>query len=92
MEHNMNKFFIIPTVLALSVVSSCSSEPTTLPPGEYTSTHKSTNAQGTESKVETNTKVYYDQNGNKRAIQEKETSKDPEGLLNKSTTKTTKTY
>ena len=79
-------------VLAVLSVSACAMYPTTLPPGEYEHTEKSTNARGTETEQSTKTKVYYDAEGNKRAVQEIETERDPEGLFNKETTKTTKTY
>ncbi len=68
------------------------STPKNLPPGEYTHTEQSTNAAGTETKRTTNTNVYYDENGNKRAVQETETTRDPKGLFNKSTSNTTQTY
>ncbi|HRQ59909.1 MAG TPA: hypothetical protein PLO23_00075 [Alphaproteobacteria bacterium] len=86
---------LIPTLSVLAVVlvtGACTSHPTTLPPGEYSKTHKSTDAAGTTRETTTNTEVYYDEHGRKRVIQEQETSEDPEGLFNKSTSKTTKTY
>lgn len=77
-------------------LSSCAMQPRTSPrmlaPGEYTNTQKSTNAQGTTTEKTTNTSVYYDEYGNKNAVQETQTSSDPKGLFNKSTTSTTKTY
>ncbi len=73
-------------------IGACAVTPKTLPPGEYTRTEKSTNAAGTTTEKTTNTNVYYDQYGNKRAVHETETSTDPEGLLNKETTTTTKKY
>lgn len=78
--------------LAVLTMAACTSSPRTLPPGEYKKTEKSVNKYGTETSKETNTRVYYDEYGNKRAVQETETSRDPEGLFNKSTTKTKKTY
>jgi hypothetical protein len=86
---------VLCATIALLSVAACSTAktaPTSLPPGQYTQTQKSTNAAGTTTEKTTNTNVYYDQYGNKRAIQETETSKDPQGLLNKKTTTTTKTY
>lgn len=79
-------------VLATIMLGACTQHPKTLPPGEYESTRTKTNAQGTTTTQKTNTNVYYDQYGNKRATQQTETSKDPKGLFNKSTTTTTKTY
>lgn len=73
-------------------LAACSSAPTTLPPGEYEKTEKSVDPAGTETEQTTKTNVYYDENGNKRATQETETSTDPKGLFNKSTSTTTRTY
>jgi len=78
--------------VVLSAVAACASAPTSLPPGEYKKTERSVSRDGTEYKKETTTDVYYDEYGNKRATQETEASKDPEGLFNKSTTTTKKTY
>lgn len=80
------------TVAVLSLVAACESTPTSKPPGEYKSTYKTTNSAGTTTKTSEKTKVYYDNNGQKRAVKETETTKDPKGLFNKSTTSTTKTY
>ncbi len=77
---------------ALLGVTACSSSPRTLPAGEYNKTEKATNSEGTNIEKNTKTHVYYDENGNKRAVQETETTTDPEGLFNKSTSKSTKTY
>lgn len=78
--------------VALTGIAACTAAPRSLPPGEYKRTERSVDAQGTEYKKETKTNVYYDEYGNKRAVQETEASKDPEGLFNKSTATTTKTY
>ena len=81
--------------MVLSVVAACTStpmSPTSLPPGEYKKTERSVSRDGTAYQKETTTDVYYDEYGNKRATQETEASKDPEGLFNKSTTTTKKTY
>lgn len=87
-----NTFKYMLCAVALTGIAACTAAPQTLPPGEYKRTEKSVDAQGTEYKKETNTNVYYDEDGNKRAVQETETSKDPKGLFNKSTTTTKKTY
>ena len=79
------------TGAAVLSLSACSS-PTNLPAGHYSKTQKSTDARGTEVEKTTNTNVYYDENGNKRAVQETETSRDPKGLFNKSTSSSTRTY
>jgi predicted small lipoprotein YifL len=78
--------------VAVSVVAACAAAPTTLPPGEYKKSERSVTSDGTEYKKETTTNVYVDEYGNKRATQETETSKDPEGLFNKSTSTTKQTY
>lgn len=81
------------SVLALGLLATaCTSSPTSLPPGEYSRTEKSTNRAGTETTTETDTKVYYDEHGNKRAVQETEQTRDPKGLLNQSTSRSVKTY
>ncbi len=76
-------------LLAVLAVSACSK---TLPQVESSKELISTAADGTTVKKTTNTDVYYDAHGNKRVTEETETSKDPKGLFNKSTTKTTNTY
>ena len=93
----MKKFTLLATVSILTLgVAACSmnsaNSPTNLPAGEYTSTDEKTNRDGTNVKTTTNTNVYYDENGNKRAVQETETTRDPEGLMNKSTSSSTTTY
>ncbi len=77
---------------AAAMLSACQSAPTTLPPGEYSHTERSTSASGTEVKKTTDTNVYVDENGNKKAAQTTTTSTDPKGLFNKSTSTSTKTY
>ncbi len=86
MKQTLPVLFSFMAILALSACAK------TLPPGEYSKTQKSTSADGTTVKKTTNTDVYYDANGNKRVTEEVETSKDPKGLMNKSTSKTTNTY
>ncbi len=80
------------TLTIVLAIAGCMWSPKDRPPGEYTSTHTSTNAAGTETTKTTKTNVYYDQNGNKRATEETDSSRDPEGLMNKTTSKSTKTY
>ena len=77
---------------AVIALVGCTAAPTTLPPGEYSKTEKSVNEYGTEVTKKSETRVYYDEEGEKRAVQETETSTDPKGLFNKSTSKTVKTY
>lgn len=85
------------TLLAVSTVAltvgACTNRGSNLPPpGEYKNTTRSTNAYGTETVQTRETEVYYDQYGNKRARVESETSRDPEGMFNKTTTNKTTTY
>jgi hypothetical protein len=75
-----------------AILSACQSHPTTLPPGQYSHTERSTNAAGTETKKETETNVYVDEHGDKKATQKTTTSTDPDGWFNKSTSTSTKTY
>ncbi len=76
----------------VALLSACQSYPETLPPGEYSHTEKSTNSAGTATSKTTNTNVYVDETGNKKANQTTTTSTDPKGLFNKSTSTSTKTY
>ncbi len=84
------------TVLALFAVAftatACQSAPTTLPPGEYKKTSESTDANGTTTKTTTKTDVSRNSDGTKSATVKKETSTDPKGLFNKSTSTKTETY
>ena len=73
------------TALALSA---CSPERTALdaPPGNYEKTTSSTDANGTTTKTQNSTDVSVDKNGNKTAVIKSKTTKDPKGLMNKTTT------
>jgi len=92
----MNKFSILATAsvltLGLAACGANSHSPTNLAAGEYSTTKETTNRNGTNVKTTTDTNVYYDENGNKRAVQETETTRDPEGMMNKSTSTTTTKY
>ncbi len=72
-------------------VTACTSPVQSLPPGEYEKTTKTTNSNGTDYKTNTKTTVTEDQYGNRKATIQKETTTDPKGLFNKSTTKSTTT-
>jgi hypothetical protein len=87
-----NSIALLTAGAAVLAIAGCSMYPKTLPPGEYEHTEKSSNASGTETEKNVKTNVYYDEDGNKRVTQETETTKDPKGLMNKTTSKTTKTY
>lgn len=60
-------------------------------PGEYTTKTEKTDASGTVHKTNSTTNIYYDQNGKLRGSVDKETTTDPKGLFNKSTTESHKT-
>jgi hypothetical protein len=89
---NNLRFTLLGAAALISLAGCADGRPTSLPPGEYTSTQKSTNTAGTETERTTRTNVYYDEYGNKRAVEETETSRDPEGWFNKSTSTRVKTY
>ena len=79
-------FFALP----LAVVG-CTHENDVLdrPPGKYERTSSSTNAAGTSTERKETVDVGYDaQTGQKRAVVKQQTTRDPEGLFNKSTNET----
>ncbi len=78
---------------AVLAVSACSSwDPTYKDPGTYRETETRVDGYGTKTTTTKNTTVYRDSTGNKRAVEQTETSTDPKGLFNKSTSTTTRTY
>lgn len=91
----MKSKFLAFTALSLSVlaVSACTtrSHIQDLPPGKYESTTKSTNTSGTNTTVKKTTNVGVDSYGNKVGTVKTETTRDPEGLFNKSKTTSTTT-
>lgn len=72
---------------AALVLVACSPERTALdaPPGNYEKTTSSTDASGTTTKTEKSTDVTVDKYGNKKAVIKSKTTKDPKGLMNKTT-------
>lgn len=60
-----------------------------LQPGRYETSTKSTRPNGTDVEQKDSTIVGYDSYGNKRAVMQSTTTRDPPGLLNKSTTRKT---
>lgn len=78
-------------VLGLSACSNASN-PAHRAPGTYETERVHTTSSGTTYKTKETTDVRVDEYGNKKAVVEKETTKDPEGLFNKSTTTSKKTY
>ncbi|MBN8530881.1 MAG: hypothetical protein J0L97_03335 [Alphaproteobacteria bacterium] len=59
-------------------------------PGKYESTTTSTDQYGTTVKREETTDVQVDSSGRKKAVVKSKTTRDPKGLLNKTTTETEK--
>lgn len=92
----MTRRFLSLAVLSAAALtfSACThNKLTNLPPGEYESSTKTTNAQGTTTSKSTTTEVEVDRHGNKSATQTTKTTTDPKGLFNKSTTtQTNKVY
>ncbi len=88
----MNKNF--PTIITVSalalVLGACTPEQRIhhKGPGSYTSTETSTDAKGTTTVKESTTVVTVDENGNRKEVITSKTSRDPEGLMNKTTKKT----
>jgi hypothetical protein len=73
------------TILTLSA---CSPERTALdaPPGNYEKTVSTTDANGTTTRTQSSTDVSVDKKGNKTAVVKSKTTKDPKGMMNKTTT------
>jgi hypothetical protein len=57
-------------------------------PGSYDSTETSTDAKGTTTVKESTTVVTVDEYGNRKETVTSKTSRDPKGLMNKTTNKT----
>lgn len=85
-----NSLALVAFGVAALAVAACS--PTTKDPGHYKKTETSVDKYGTKTTTSKETTVYRDADGNKRAIEETTTSRDPEGLFNKNKTTTTRTY
>ena len=60
-------------------------------PGQYETKTEKVDADGTVHKSTSSTDIYYDKNGKMRGTVDKETTTDPKGLFNKSTTESHKT-
>ncbi len=77
------------SALALSV-SACTPEQrlSGKSPGTYESTETSTDAKGTKIVKHYTTEVTVDEYGNKKEVVTTKTTKDPKGLMNKTTSKT----
>lgn len=61
------------------------------PPGQYDQSSRSVDSHGTARTNDTSTHIYYDSNGNKKSVTDRQTSTDPRGLGNKTTTTSHKT-
>jgi hypothetical protein len=85
----MKKYiYTITAMLACASVSACTNTHSAadLPEGEYEKTTVTKDASGTKYKTTTTTDVEVDKYGNRTATVETESSKDPRGLFNKTTT------
>jgi hypothetical protein len=89
LENHMTKHTLTLVALlttAVSVSACMQDSALNAPPGTYEKTTKSTDANGTTTKTDKSTEVYYDEYGNKKAVVKSKTTKDPKGLFNKTTT------
>ncbi len=91
-KNNITKIIAL-TAISLTTlgITACTQSGTSLPPGKYETSTKSTDANGTTYKTDRTTDVDVDSNGNKSATVKTKTSTDPKGLFNKSTTSSTTT-
>ncbi len=88
-----NTILTLAALSALSIgVAACS--PTTIdkPVGTYKTTSKTTTPSGTKTSTDKTTYVYTDKYGNKKATEKTETTTDPKGLFNKSTSTRVETH
>jgi hypothetical protein len=83
----------IPTIITVSALAlalgACTPEKRAYHkgPGSYESSETNTDAKGTTTVKESTTVVTVDENGNRRETITSKTSRDPEGLMNKTTKK-----
>lgn len=92
----MKTLYSFPTMLAtaimvLTIVTLSACTETRPAPGKYETTTQKTDANGTLHKTNNTTNIYYDKNGKMKGTVDKETTIDPKGLMNKSTTESHKT-
>lgn len=85
MKQNLSVLIAI-SALALGLGACAQESALTKAPGTYEKTTSSTDANGTTTKKQSSTEVTADKYGNKTAVIKSKTTKDPEGLLNKTTT------
>ncbi len=82
----------LPTLVALSALTLSLSAclPEHRADGTYATTSSSTDASGTTIEKKSSAEVDTDEYGNKKTVVKTKTTKDPEGLMNKTTTSSTK--
>lgn len=90
MNKTLLSVFAITATTLLATACERGDDISNLPPGKYEKTTRSTDAYGTTTESTRSTEVDEDAYGNKRAVIEDKTTKDPKGLLNKRTTSNTK--
>ncbi len=84
-----NALFMSCAILIAAVgLSACAEQRAeNLPPGTYKSRSMTVDSAGTKREKKSSTKVTVDDNGDRTVEMENESSTDPKGLFNKSTTK-----
>jgi outer membrane lipopolysaccharide assembly protein LptE/RlpB len=90
MKTHLTLLLIAGTALTLGACTHDNKSALDMPPGKYERTTSSTDANGTTTQNQTSTDVNVDQYGNKRAVVETQTTQDPKGLFNKTTTNKSK--
>ena len=90
----MKTFALIAVTTAALGLAACSStmNPAYKAPGKYETSSTNKTSSGTTYKTNKTTNVEVDQYGNRKATVETQTSIDPEGMMNKSSSKTKSTY
>ena len=81
----MKKHLLALCILAGTSDCTADNDISHMPPGKYEKIEKHTDANGTTTEQRTSTEVDEDAYGNKKAVIQSETTKDPQGLFNKST-------
>lgn len=87
----MKTVYSLAMIAASTLLFTACAETVRPAPGEYTTTHQTTDADGTVRKTDNTTNIYYDKNGNMKGSVDKKTTTDPKGLFNKSTAESHKT-
>lgn len=88
----MKLFVVVAACTAAFTITACTQEQSALnmPPGKYDKTVSTTDANGTTVQRKSSTEVDVDEYGNKKAVVQSKTTKDPKGLFNKTTTSESK--